>query len=94
MRKITLALAAAAALGFAAPAPAQDGPASQGRIQLAQADVKVKVRTGERTRKKIVIRHDRGRHVGFDHSRHRGYASRVTVVKKKPGRTVIKRFEG
>ena len=90
MRKITVALASVAILGLAAPATANEKAASQDLIQLAQADVKVKVRS-ERPRNKVVIRHDRGRHVGFSHSRHLGYGKSVTIVKKRPGATVIKK---
>jgi hypothetical protein len=62
MRMLALAAAAAAALAFSAPAFTT--PA------LAQADVKVKVKSGEHgmTKKKIVIRQgDRGRHEGWRH---------------------------
>lgn len=96
MRKITIALASAAILGLAVPALANDKAVGQERVQLAQADVKIKVKAGERRseRRGIVIRHDRGRHVGFSHSRHEGYGRHVTVIKKKPGKTVIKKYEG
>jgi Ni/Co efflux regulator RcnB len=97
MKKLVLATAAVAALAISAPtftAPA-----------FAQ-DVKVKVKSGDRHDgmrhrdvKKVVIKHDRGRHHGFSHSRHYGYGG----VKKKViikhghggGKTVIKKkFEG
>lgn len=101
MRKFTIALASAAILGFAVPALALDKAPGQERIQLAQADVKIKVKEGDRRgeyrrseRRKVVIRHDSGRHLGFAHSRHEGYGRHVTVIKKKPGKTVIKKFEG
>ena len=94
MQKFTIALASAAVLAFATPALALDKAQGQQRIQLAQADVKVKVKTGDRWRKKVVIRHDRGRHLGFSHSRHLGYGKHVTVIKKKPGKTVIKKYHG
>ena len=97
MKKFVLAMAAAAALAFTAPAFAQSAP--QGRMQLAQADVKVKtkVRDGNVVRKKTVIRHgdsvrrkvvirDRGHHW-----RHRDVARRKVVIKHGPGRTVIKK---
>jgi len=84
-----LAFAAAAAAALAFTAPAFTTPA------LAQADVKVKVNSGEgMTKKKVVIRQgDRGRHEGWRHSRHYG-ASKV-VIKRGPHKTVIKKkFEG
>jgi len=62
MKKFALAAVTAAALAFAAPAVAFEGAAAP-RMQLAQADVKVKIRTGDRgyVRKKVVVRHgDRG----------------------------------
>jgi len=90
MRKITVALASVAILGFAAPASANEKASGQDLIQLARADVKVKVKS-ERPQSKIVIRHDRGRHLGFSHSRHLGYGKSVTLVKKRPGTTVIKK---
>jgi hypothetical protein len=94
MRRIAIAFASAGLLALGIPAATSDTAQAQQRVQLAQADVKVKVRTGDRERRKVVIRGDRGRHVGFSHSRHYGYGRNVTVVKKKPGRTVIKKFEG
>jgi hypothetical protein len=96
MRRITLALATATAFGLGFPALANDKAMGQDRIQLAQADVKIKVGTDRpRERNRIVIRHDRGRHLGFEHSRHRGYGKSVTVIKRKPGGVVIKkRSEG
>ena len=91
MRKFALAMAAVAAVAFTAPAFAQTAPAPQ---RMAQADVKVKVKSGERghMRKKVVVRHDRGLHRGWSHSRHYGANKKVVVVKKKgPGKTVIKK---
>ena len=95
MRKLALALAAAATMAFTAPAfAASDAPAASGRIQLAQADVKVKVKSGDRrvVRKKVIVRHDRGLHRGWRHSRHYG-ARKTVVIKKKQGQhgTVIKK---
>jgi hypothetical protein len=81
MRKITLALSSLIFLGLTAPV-----------IQSAQAQDVTVIKRSE-PRKKVVIRHDRGRHVGFSHSRHYGYGKSVTVVKKKPGKKVIKRYE-
>jgi hypothetical protein len=91
MRKLALATAAAAALAFSAPAFAQNTPAPE-RIQLAQADVKVKIKSGENrhvVRKKVVVRHDRGHHYGW---RHRDARSKTVIVKKRGnGTTVIKK---
>jgi hypothetical protein len=102
MRKFALATAAVAALAFSAPA--FTAPA------FAQ-DVKVKVKSGEgrhhgegmRHRdvsKKVIIKHgDRGRHLGFSHSRHYGYGGmkkKVIIRHGEGGRskTVIKKREG
>jgi hypothetical protein len=90
MRKLALATAAAAALMFSAPAFTT--PA------LAQADVKVKINSGERdhVRKKVVIRRggdverrrvvirtgDRGRHYGW---RHRDSGMTKKVIIKRGG---------
>ena len=93
MKKLALAAATAAALAFSAPAFAFDGAAAP-RMQLAQADVKVKIRSGDHgvVRKKVVIRHgDRGRHEGWRHSRHHGGMKTVVVKKTGHGKTVIKK---
>jgi hypothetical protein len=102
MKKLALAMTAAAALAFTAPAFAQSAPTPD-RMQLAQADVKVKpkMRDGNVVRKKVVIRHDRGRHLGWrhdrgrhlgwSHSRHHGAMKTVTVKHGGHGKTVIKK---
>lgn len=91
MKKLALALAAAAALGLAVPAFTTN--AAQ-----AQESVKVKVRTGHHqgARAKFVVRHDRGLHRGWSHSRHYGAARHVTIVKKHRGGGVVvkKRISG
>jgi hypothetical protein len=92
MNKLALAAATAAALMFSAPAFAFDGAAP--RMQLAQADVKVKVKTGDHgvVKKKVVIRHgDRGLHRGWSHSRHYGAMKTKVVKKTGHGKTVIKK---
>jgi hypothetical protein len=61
MRKLALATAALAALAFTAPAFAYDGAA---KMQLAQADVKVKIGEG---RHEGMRHRDRGRHEGMRH---------------------------
>jgi acyl-coenzyme A synthetase/AMP-(fatty) acid ligase len=107
MRKLALAVAAAAAMAFTAPAfAASEAPAASGRIQLAQADVKVKrsttVRHGNVVRKKVVVRHgdnvrrkvvirDRGLHRGWRHSRHYGARKTVVIKRQGPHRTVVKK---
>jgi len=84
MKRLTLALATAATLGLAAPA-------------FAQADVTV--HNGRPTvHKKIVITHGEPRGWHRDHHygqrAHHAYGSTERVViKKKPGRTVIKKFD-
>jgi hypothetical protein len=92
MNKLALAAATAAALMFSAPAFAFDGATP--RMQLAQADVKVKVKTGDHgvVKKKVVIRHgDRGLHRGWSHSRHYGAMKTKIVKKTGHGKTVIKK---
>ena len=71
MRRITLALATATVFGFVAlPALANEKATGQAGVQLAQADVKIRVGTDRpHERDRIVVRHDRGRHLGFEHSR-------------------------
>jgi hypothetical protein len=87
MRKLALATAAAAALLFSAPAFTT--PA------LAQADVKVRINSGDgMTRKKVVIRRgDRGRHHGWRH-RDSGMTKKVIIRRSGDGgssKTIIKR---
>ena len=96
MKKLALAAAAAATLAFTAPAFAVDGTAAP-RMQLAQADVKVKVKSGDHgMRKKVVIREgrrhwDRGRHEGWRHGQHHGSRKVVIIKKHGHGKTVIKK---
>ncbi len=106
MNKLALVAAAAMSLALATPALAFDSTASQtDRIQLAQADVRVKVDSGHKNksvvhknvvRKKIVIRRGGEARRAFAHSRNKDMTTRrgVTkkvVIKQKPGRTVIKK---
>src|SRR5687767_13070984 len=73
MKKLAFAAATVAALALSAPAFAFDGAAAP-RMQLAQADVKVKIKTGDHgmVKKKVVIRHgDRGLHHGWHGNRGR-----------------------
>ena len=88
MKTFALALAAVGALALAAPT-----------FAAAQTSTSVGVRAdvGTPAVKKKVIVHDRGLHRGFMHSRHLGYAQahKTTIIKKKPGKTIIKkRIEG
>ena len=100
MNKLALAMAAVASLAFTAPSYAQN--AAPERIQLAQADVKVKIRTGEpRMRTKFVVqdrRHhgwNRGRHLGWRHAPHYG-VNKTVIIKRAPTTRVIikKRIQG
>ena len=92
MKKLALAMAAAAAMAFSAPAFAAND-AAPARMQLAQADVKVKVKSGDRrvVRKKVIVRHDRGLHRGWRHSRHYGARKTVVVKRQGPHGTVVKK---
>jgi hypothetical protein len=91
MRKITIAVTCAALLGIGFPI-----------LSTSNADAQeVRFRVGEPTKKKVIIRHDNGRHMGFSHSRHYGYdrggdgyARSTTVVKKRPGSTTIIKRRG
>ena len=89
MKMLALGLATAAAIGLTAPSFSTTAVA-QDRIQLAQADVKIKVGGGERRRvKKVVIKRGEGVRRGWRHSRHYG-ATKKVVIKKK-GDTVKKK---
>jgi hypothetical protein len=90
MRKFALALATAAALGLAAPAMAASGNAQAPAVKLAQADVKVRVDSGTRVNKKVVVRHDRGRHRGW-YKRDRGCKT-VTIKTRSGNRVVVKKI--
>ena len=91
MRKFALALATAAALGLAAPAMAASGNAQAPAVKLAQAYVKVRVDSGARVKKTVVVRHDRGRHRGW-HKRDRGCKT-VTIKTRSGNRVVVKRIK-
>lgn len=105
MNKLALVVAAAS-LAFATPTFAQGTATNWDGVRLAQADVKIKVKTGENgvtrkkvvirhqgdvTRKKIIVRHDRGLHRGWTHSRHNGAMRTKLVVKRGPNTTVIRK---
>ena len=91
MKKFALALATAAALGLAAPAMATSGNVQAPALKLAQADVKVRVDSGRRVNKKVVVRHDRGRHRGW-YKRDRGCKT-VTIKTRSGNRVVIKKIK-
>ena len=96
MNKLALALAAAATLAFTAPTYAES--AAPKHIQLAQADVKVRIGSGgPRMRTKFVVqdrRHhgwDRGRHLGWRHAPHHG-VNKTVIIKRAPvSRVIIKK---
>lgn len=77
MRKLALILATGALFGLAAPAVAVEaGTAAQARTPMAQATVNTAVKAkGVHHRRGVnkLVRHDRGLHRGFTHSRHYGY---------------------
>jgi hypothetical protein len=99
MKTFALAMAAAAALAFTAPSFAAS--AAPDRIQLAQADVKVRVggdhdrgvrheRREHRMHREVRMHRDYGRHEGWRHRHNDG--RRVVIIKKhRNGTTVIKK---
>ena len=100
MKTLALAMAAAATLAFTAPTFAAS--ASPDRIQLAQADVKVRIgdrdhdrgvrheRREHRMHREVRMHRDYGRHEGWRHRHHEG--RRVVIIKKHGGgKTVIKK---
>jgi hypothetical protein len=94
MKTLALALAAAATLAFTAPSFAASAP---DRIQLAQADVKVRIgdhdrgeRREHRMHREVRMHRDYGRHEGWRHRHHDG--QRTVIIKKhRNGTTVIKK---
>ena len=81
MKKLMIGFATAAALGLAAPLFSNDTAAAQDRMQLAQADVRVKVKAdGERRKvKKVVVK--RGK------MERRGATKKVIIKKRGDGVT-------
>lgn len=100
MKTLALAMAAAATLAFTAPTFAAS--AAPDRIQLAQADVTVRVggeRHGDRhmrrMHREVRMHRDYGRHEGWRHRHHDGMRRTVIIKKRGNGTTVIKkRIEG
>jgi len=98
MKTLALAMAAAATLAFTAPSFAAS--AAPDRIQLAQADVNVRIgdrdhdrgarheRREHRMHREVRMHRDYDRHEGWRHHHH---GKKVVVIKKGHGRTVIKK---
>ena len=98
MKTFALVLAAAATLAFTAPGFAAS--AAPDRIQLAQADVNVRIgdrdhdrgarheRREHRMHREVRMHRDYDRHEGWRHHHH---GKKVVVIKKGHGRTVIKK---
>ena len=105
MKTLALALAAAATFAFTAPtfaASAAPSGAAPDRIQLAQADVNVRIgdrdhdrgarheRREHRMHREVRMHRDYDRHEGWRHRHHDG--NRVMIIKKhRNGTTVIKK---
>jgi Ni/Co efflux regulator RcnB len=94
MKKLVLALATVATLGLSTAAFAEDPTSTQQRVQPAHSqtpvshNVKASHRIGVR---KVVVRHDRGLHHGFLHSRHYGYdKGKKVVIKHTPTNRTLK----
>ena len=92
MKKLALILATAAAFGLTSAAFAQ-GPAASTRQQVqpaqTQSHVTHKLKTSHRrgVRNVVVVRHDRGLHRGFVHSRHYGSDNvKKVVVRHTPNK--------
>jgi hypothetical protein len=95
MNKLAFALAAIATLSLSTAVFAQASTAaSPQRVQSAQSQkhathhVKKRHHVGVN---KVVVRHDRGLHRGFLHSRHYGYAkNKKVVIKHTPATKTVK----
>lgn len=95
MNKLVLALATVATLGLSTAAFAEDPSAStRERVQPAtqsQSHVTHNVKASHRVGVKKVVRHDRGLHRGFSHSRHYGYhKGKKVVIKHAPANRAVK----
>jgi hypothetical protein len=96
MKTLALAMAAAATLAFTAPTFAAS--AAPDRIQLAQADVNVRIGGGDRhherrehrMHREVRMHHDYGRHEGWHH-RHSGMKKTVVIKKRGNGTTIVKK---
>jgi Ni/Co efflux regulator RcnB len=96
MKKLALILATAAAFGLTSAAFAQ-GPAASTKEQVqpaqTQSHVTHKMKTSHRrgVRNVVLVRHDRGLHRGFVHSRHYGSDNvKKVVVRHTPTNRTVK----
>jgi hypothetical protein len=86
MNKLAFALATIATLGLSTAAFAASPQQSAQSQTHATHHVKKLHRAGVN---KVVVRHDRGLHRGFVHSRHYGYQkNKKVVIKHTPAKTV------
>jgi hypothetical protein len=93
MNKLAFALATIAALSLSTTVFAQaPTAASPQRVQSAQSQTHATHHVKKRHRvNKVVVRHDRGLHRGFLHSRHYGYAkNKKVVIKHTPATKTVK----
>jgi Ni/Co efflux regulator RcnB len=96
MKKLALILATAATFGLTSAAFAQ-GPAASTKEQVqpaqTQSHVTHKMKTSHRrgVRNVVLVRHDRGLHRGFVHSRHYGSDNvKKVVVRHTPTNRTLK----
>jgi hypothetical protein len=95
MNKLAFALATVAALSLSTTVFAQTATtASPQRVQSAQSQTHATQHVKKRHRasvNKVVVKHDRGLHRGFLHSRHYGYAkTKKVVIKHTPATKTVK----
>jgi hypothetical protein len=96
MNKLAFALATIATLGLSTTVFAQTSTTASTpqRVQSAQPQTHVTHHAKKRhraTTNKVVVRHDRGLHRGFLHSRHYGYArNKKVVIKHTPATKTVK----
>src|SRR5436190_3808741 len=93
MNKLAFALATLATLGLSTAVFAQTSTtASPQRVPSVQSQTHATHHIKKRHRvgvNKVVVRHDRGLHRGFVHSRHYGYQrNKKVVIKHMPAKTV------
>jgi hypothetical protein len=95
MNKLAFALATIATLSLSTAVFAQAfTAASPQRVQSAQPQTHATQHVKKRHRasvNKVVVRHDRGLHRGFLHSRHYGYAkNKKVIIKHTPTTKTVK----
>jgi hypothetical protein len=94
MNKLAFTLATVAALSLSTTVFAQTPTtASPQRVQAAQSQMHASQHVKKRHRavNKVVVRHDRGLHRGFSHSRHYGYQkNKKVVIKHAPASKTVK----